>query len=79
MGARSVTPLLTVGDFGATGREHVEVFDAGTAAMLVLQGVVVVVPDDDVAANVLRALGQPEDLIKERLQFSHTGQVGEPI
>lgn len=80
MGARAVTPLLSVGDFGtSTGREHVAAFDHDTATELVMGGICVVVPDDDVAREVLEDLGLTEEAVNERLQFSHSGRVGEPL
>ncbi len=79
MGARAVTPLLAVGDFGTSARAHVEAFEADTAARLVGEGVNVLVPSDDVARDTLRELGLREELVEERIQFSHTGVVVAPI
>lgn len=77
--ARAVTPLLAVGEFGSSVREHVTAFEAETAARLVQEGVNVLVPDDSMARDTLHELGMSEELIEERIQFSHTGIVGTAV
>lgn len=79
MGARAVTPRLAVGEFGTTSQAHVEAFDAWTASRLIEEGVVVLVPSDEVARDTLRLLDLDDRAIEERIQFSRTGQVRDNV
>lgn len=79
MTARAVTPLLSVGKFGTSSREHFYRDDADEAAQLIARGMAVLVPSDDVARAVLRRLGASASTIEERIQFSHTGRVVDPV
>lgn len=77
--ARAVTPLLAVGTFGSTSREHEYHTDPRTAAQRIARGVLVLVPDDGAARIVLTRLGVSHDVIDERIQFSHSGRTGSSI
>lgn len=68
--ARIVTPLLHVGP-GEMKMPHVVVESAAEAAELMDKATVVVVPDDDVAREVLRHYGADEDHINLRIAMSY--------
>lgn len=62
---RHVTPLLAVG--------HPSV-DPEEAFIRVCTGELAIVADDEAAGHVLRKLGLSEDVIEDRIHFSHTGE-----
>ena len=68
--ARSVTPLLYVAP-GEVKRPCTEVETAQEAHDFMLQGMTVMVPNDDVARETLRSFGADEEHIETRIRFSH--------
>lgn len=69
MSARAITPLLFVG--GWVPYPHSEPSDPDSAAQLIKEGVSVVVPDDEMAAAVLRRLGLAEPYVQYNIRRSH--------
>ena len=68
--ARSVTTLLHVGP-GDMKMPHERVDSADEAYFLMRAGIVVVVPDDDVAREVLTLFEVSEDRIEYQIQMSY--------